>query len=71
MSMIRFTVDARPYRGYQTVFINPDEVSSVESSDSTDNPTKISMKSGTIYHVKGWPDETCLKLAEAKGDAKP
>ena len=64
MKLVQFTVDARPYYGYQKVYINPSEVSSVGDSNSQDNPTKITMQNGTFFHVKGWPDEAALKLAE-------
>lgn len=67
MKIVPFTTDARPYRGYQTQYINPDEVSSIGESGSCDNPTKITMKNGDIFHVMGWPDEAALKLAGEGG----
>ena len=66
MNLVAFTTDARPYRGYLTQYINPDEVSSVERNNSVDNPTEIKMRNGDVYHVKGWPDEAALKLQAAK-----
>ena len=62
MKLVPFTVDARPYHGYQTIYINPEEVSSVYDSNSTDNPTIIALKNGTCCNVKGSVVEAVDKL---------
>jgi hypothetical protein len=64
MSLVHFKTDARPYHGYVTQYINPDDVSAVTESGSSDNPTRITMKNGNFYQVMGWPDEAALKLAK-------
>jgi hypothetical protein len=66
MNLVAFTIDSRPHRGYQTIYINPAEVSSVMPSESTDNPTRITMNNGKEYHVKGYTDEAALKLKDGK-----
>jgi len=62
MKLISFIVDARPYHGFQTIYVNPDEVVSVTPTSSMDNPTAITLRSGKELHVKGYSDEVFAKL---------
>ncbi len=66
MTPVKLSSDQRPHHGHTSVFINPDDVSSVyANSDSTDNPTIVAMKNGQKFAVEGWPDEVVAKLYPA------
>jgi hypothetical protein len=64
VSLIRFVSDQRPHRGRVTVFVNPDEVSSLSDAieERSDNKTIITMKTGEQYRVEGYPDDVAKQI---------
>jgi hypothetical protein len=62
MKLIPLTVDARPYHGYKTIYVNPEDVAWIEPSGSPDNPTAIWLRTGARLCVMGSPEENTTKL---------
>ena len=67
--LAHFTNDGRPY-GLRTVYVNPDDVSTVTGTGDSMNPSMIVLRSGDRYTVNEYPDKVVAKLEAAKGESQ-
>lgn len=65
MKLVKFTRDERPHHGYTDIFVNPEEVSSLQPLHDSDNRTRITLRNGTVHSVTDYVNIVAEKLEKA------